>query len=146
FTRFVTAARLRPRQKVVRETSELCELSGIPPDELEPHLLNWADAGWLEYRGSARGLRVEPLPVPDLGERIQEILRAMERVDEGRLSRRDEYVRSTSCRHRFLSDYFGVAGGAAPGHPPNSVRSEGCGECDNCGRRSGWRPSALVNG
>lgn len=146
FARFVAAAHLRQRQKVVRDTSELCELTGIPPDELEPQLLSWVDAGWLEYRGSARGLRVELLLVPDLAERVQEILRAMERVDDARLNHLDEYVRTATCRHRFLSDYFAVPAGAASENGSGFGRQEGCGGCDNCGRRSGWRLSALTRG
>ena len=136
FARFVASARLRLRQRVTRDTSEVCELTAIPPDAIESSLLDWAEAGWLEYRGSARGLRLEPLTVPDLEARVRAILRAMEALDESRLSRLDEYVRTRTCRHRFLSGYFGHPRLLPPAEPP-SLQTPGapwarCGECDNC--------------
>jgi ATP-dependent DNA helicase RecQ len=141
FARFVGAARLRPWQRMSRDTGELCDLTGIPADEIEPCLLEWAEAGWLEYRGSARGLRLEPLAVPDLGARVQEILRAMEDVDDARLASLEQYVRAASCRHQFLSDYFGH-----PRHSPfetsMSAESQNCGQCDNCDRSPGRLPPA----
>jgi ATP-dependent DNA helicase RecQ len=132
FAHFVTAARLRPRQRVTRDTSELCELTGSAPDAIEPRLLDWAEAGWLDYRGSARGLRLEPLRVPDLEARIREILRAMEALDEARLARLDEYVRTRKCRHRFLSEYFGHPQVLPGAECFSVVQRDRCGECDNC--------------
>jgi hypothetical protein len=137
FARFVAAARLRLLQRVTRDTAELCELTGIAPDAIEPNLLVWVEAGWLDYRGSARGLRLEPLTVPDLEARIRKILRAMESLDEVRLTRLDAYVRTRMCRHRFLSEYFGHPQLLLPAEPVSVRPLDRCGECDNCRRGAG---------
>jgi RecQ family ATP-dependent DNA helicase len=120
FAQFVDRARLRLRQRVTQDTDELCAKTGLAPDEIEARLLDWVEAGWLEYRGSARGLRLEVLAVPDVEIQVQKLLREMEEGDEARLARLDEYVRTQQCRHQFLSGYFG--------HP----LQQGCGVCDNC--------------
>jgi RecQ family ATP-dependent DNA helicase len=131
FGAFIAAARLRLRQRVTRDTEELCAMTGIAPDAIEPCLLDWAERGWLEYRGSARGLRLEPLPVPDLEARVGDLLGAMEMIDEKRLLRLSDYVRTSTCRHRFLSEYFGHLL-FFPGGLGSSGRLGRCGECDNC--------------
>jgi RecQ family ATP-dependent DNA helicase len=128
FAGFVSDARLRLRQRVTRDTAELSLLTGIAPEALESRLLEWAEIGWLEYRGSARGLRLERLETPDLPARLRELLQTIEAVDEARLERLDAYVRTSGCRHAFLAAYFGqpwLPGGAAAPNP-------GCGACDNC--------------
>jgi ATP-dependent DNA helicase RecQ len=126
FQRFTADARLRPRQRVSRELGDVCALTGISPETIEPRLLGWVDAGWLEYRGAARGLRLELTGVPDLAARVRELLQRMEGIDEARLDRLDEYVQATGCRHEFLSCYFGHRLSPAAG-------GGGCSTCDNCG-------------
>jgi ATP-dependent DNA helicase RecQ len=128
FQRFMADARLRPRQRVTRDLGDVCALTGISPEAIEPRLLRWVDEGWLEYRGSARGLRLELSGVSDPGARVRELLQRLEGIDEARLGRLDEYVQSTGCRHEFLSHYFGHR------LPPTATPRRGCGTCDNCCR------------
>jgi hypothetical protein len=123
---------------VTRDTGELCAWTGILPEAIEPHLLTWVEAGWIEYRGAARGLRLEPLPVPDLSARVRELLQRMEAIDEARLMRLDEYVQASACRHAFLSTYFGQ-----PLHDSAALSQKRCGACDNCcSRLEGVHPTA----
>jgi ATP-dependent DNA helicase RecQ len=62
------------------------------------------------------------------GEEPDELGPEKERRDLARLGKVVEYVRSPTCRRRFLHDYFGLA-------PPAAAN---CGACDVCVDREGW--------
>ena len=55
----IERARLRPRQRLTLAPAEWCARLGVTAEALEPTLLQAADSGWLEYRGSGRAMRLE---------------------------------------------------------------------------------------
>jgi ATP-dependent DNA helicase RecQ len=121
FERFLEAARLRPGQRIARDTRELSEQAGIPLDRIEAQLLAWRDARWLEYRGTGRDmfLTLPKLP-PDSAHRVRFILANHKTGQMKRIDTMMSYAACLACRHGFISAYFGDA---LVSH---------CTTCDNC--------------
>ncbi|PDW00809.1 recombinase RecQ [Candidatus Viridilinea mediisalina] len=86
----------------------LAERTGMPAAEIESHLLQWQDSGYLRLRGGPRLPLVELLPAPDdVAKRIDQLLRDYRERQEQRIEAMANYARSADCRHRSLAAHFG---------------------------------------
>jgi ATP-dependent DNA helicase RecQ len=121
FARFVTAARLRSGQTVPRDLFSLAQEAEMDPHTIEEQLLGWAEAGWLRYRGTGRDMLLTlPDPPPYSQDRVAALLADYHAGQEARIAEIMTYAEITSCRHGYISAYFG-------GRP-----IERCQSCDNC--------------
>jgi ATP-dependent DNA helicase RecQ len=118
---FVQAARLRPGEPIARDLMAVARDASRDLRTLEASLLAWADAGWLDYRGSGRDmlLSLPPAP-PDSRERVSALLADYVSGQDGRIGEIMGYAAIRLCRHGYISAYFG-------GRP-----IERCNSCDNC--------------
>ncbi len=118
---FCQAARLRAGQWQTLDVAEAAQRAGMALDGVEMQLLEWADAGWLDYRPSGRDLLLELLPAPpDAAARIAALLERYETVQAQRVDEIAAYARTPRCRHGHINAYLG---GRA---------IERCTVCDNC--------------
>jgi ATP-dependent DNA helicase RecQ len=121
FARFVGAARLRPGQTVPRDLFALAQAAEMDAHTIETQILNWARDGWLQYRGSGRDMLLAlPDPPSDSQERVLALLADYYAGQEARIAEITTYAKITSCRHGYISAYFG------------SRPIERCQSCDNC--------------
>lgn len=121
FTQFIKDAQLRVNQKLSLDTMELCERSNVRPDRIEEKLLEWAEVGWLYYRGSSRVMLLERLPAPrDAKSRLEELIDKHARAQELRSFSVFDYVETRRCRHDLIAAHFG------------ETLSVECDSCDNC--------------
>ncbi|MBN1660842.1 MAG: RecQ family ATP-dependent DNA helicase [Anaerolineae bacterium] len=128
--RFAEVAHLRPGQSLSRDLIALAadaatdeELSAwLDPRHVEYHLLDWARAGWIEYRGLGRDMLLALPPAPsDSRERVAALLADYRAGQDARLAEIKTYAHTPACRHGHISAYFG------------GRRIEQCAACDNCG-------------
>ncbi len=121
FEAFCQAARRRPGQPLHLDLAEVARRAGLSLYHVERQVLEWADAGWLNYGPAARDLLLDLLPPPpDAAERIAELLERHETVQVQRVDEISAYAKTARCRHGYLNAYLG---GRA---------IERCGACDNC--------------
>jgi ATP-dependent DNA helicase RecQ len=121
FLSFVEAACLRPGQSIARDTCALSQQAGIGLDALEAQLLAWRDAGWIQYRGTGRDMLLSlPEPPADSAQRVSAMLADYSAGQQGRIADIISYATTRTCRHGFISAYFGEA------------PIEQCAACDNC--------------
>jgi ATP-dependent DNA helicase RecQ len=93
----------------------------MDPRGLEGQLLDWAEVGWLRYRGTGRDMLLAvPDPPPDAQKRVDALLADYDAGQVARISEIMAYATTKSCRHGYISRYFG-------GRPIEQCRS-----CDNC--------------
>jgi ATP-dependent DNA helicase RecQ len=93
----------------------------MDPRTIEGRLLDWAEAGWLRYRGTGRDMLLTvPDPPPDSQERVAALLADYYAGQEARITEIMTYAKTTGCRHGYISSYFGG----------RSI--ERCQSCDNC--------------
>jgi len=118
---FCQAARLRPDQPLTVDLADVASRAGLPLDGVEPLLLEWSDAGWVDYRPAGRDMLLELLPPSkDASERISTLLERYETVQLQRVDEVVAYVRTRRCRHGHLNAYLG------------GRVIERCTACDNC--------------
>jgi ATP-dependent DNA helicase RecQ len=118
---FCQAARLRPGQPLTLDLVDVAQRAGLPLDDIERRMLDWADAGWLSYRPAGRDLMLEMLPPPpDAAERIATLLERYETIQAQRVDEIAAYARTVRCRHGHLNAYLG------------GRTIERCTACDNC--------------
>jgi ATP-dependent DNA helicase RecQ len=138
FVRFAEAARLAPGQIVSRSLWALGRETALDVRSIEARVLAWADAGWLEYRGTGRDMLLAlPTPPADSRQRMAAMLADYRSGQEGRIGEIMAYARTERCRHAYVGTYFG-GGPAGP-----------CQSCDNCLRPKGMqapRPSPAEKG
>jgi ATP-dependent DNA helicase RecQ len=138
--RFAAIARLRRGQTVPRNLVALAAEAGddpalaslLDPRHIERRLLDWSDAGWLEYRGTGRDMLVAIPPSPaGARQRVAAMLADYHAGQQARVGEIRSYAHTTDCRHGYISAYFG------------GRRIERCESCDNCSRAgSAPRPAA----
>jgi ATP-dependent DNA helicase RecQ len=118
---FCRAARLRPEQPLRLDLADVARRADLPLDGIERYVLEWADAGWLNYRPAGRDLLLELLPPPtDAAERIGTLLEQYETVQVQRVDEIMAYAQTRRCRHGHINAYLG------------GRMIEQCGACDNC--------------
>ncbi len=118
---FVSAARLRPGQPLQLNLMSAARASGLDPTGIEFQLLDWAEAGRLEYHGSGRELLLELLPPPaDAAARVETLIDRYATIQVQRVDEIAAYAATSHCRHGHISAYLG-------GRP-----MESCDACDNC--------------
>jgi ATP-dependent DNA helicase RecQ len=118
---FCQAARLRPGQPLTLDLVDVARQAGLPLDNIERWVLDWADAGWLDYRPAGRDLLLELLPPPpDAAERIATLLERYDTIQAQRVDEITAYAQSHRCRHGHLNAYLG------------GRTIERCTACDNC--------------
>ncbi|HNT75231.1 MAG TPA: RecQ family ATP-dependent DNA helicase [Anaerolineae bacterium] len=121
FVAFVDAARLKPRQPLTVNLVEIARQLSLAPDDLEPRLLAWADAGLLAYHPTGRDLSLTLLPPPaDAAERVAALLERYTAIQEQRVDEIASYAQTARCRHGYLNAYLG------------GRTIERCTACDNC--------------
>jgi ATP-dependent DNA helicase RecQ len=120
-TAFTDVARLRPDQPLSLDLAAVAGEAGLPLQDIEQRLLEWADAGWLDYRPAGRNLLLELLPPPqDAAERIVALLDRHDAIQVQRVDEIAAYALTGRCRHEHLSAYLG------------GQTVEHCAACDNC--------------
>jgi ATP-dependent DNA helicase RecQ len=130
---FVSAARLRPGQLLQIDLMSVARASGLDPTGIEFQLLDWAEAGRLEYHGSGRELLLELLPPPaDAAGRVQTLIDRYATIQIQRVDEIAAYAATNRCRHGHISAYLG-------GRP-----MENCDACDNCRPDSSPAGSSLT--
>lgn len=118
---FCQTTRLRPGQSLTLDLADAARRAGLPLESIERRLLEWADAGWLNYRSSGRDWLLELLPPPDdAAERVATMLERYETVQAQRVDEIAAYAQTDRCRHGHLNAYLG---GRVIEH---------CDACDNC--------------
>lgn len=118
---FCHAARLRPGQPLTLDLVDVARQAGLPLDNIERRVLDWADAGWLDYRPAGRDLLLELLPPPpDAAERIATLLERYETIQAQRVDEITAYAQTRRCRHGHINAYLG------------GRVIERCSACDNC--------------
>ena len=118
---FCQAARLRPGQPLTLDLADVALRAGLPLDDVERRMLEWADAGWLNYRPASRDLLLELLPPPqDAAERIATLLERYETIQVQRVDEIAAYAQTDRCRHGYINAYLG------------GRTIERCTACDNC--------------
>jgi len=120
FVAFCQAAR-KPGQSLQLDLSAVARDLSLAPDELEPRLLAWADAGWLTYLPAGRDLCLTLLPPPaDAAERVAALLERYATIQAQRVDEISAYAQTGRCRHGYLNAYLG------------GRTIERCAACDNC--------------
>lgn len=120
FVAFCQAAR-KPGQSLALDLSAVARDLGLAPDELEPRLLAWADAGWLTYLPAGRDFCLTLLPPPaDAAERVAALLERYATIQAQRVDEIAAYAQTGRCRHGYLNAYLG------------GRTIERCTACDNC--------------
>ena len=118
---FCQAARLRPGQSLTLDLADVARRAGLSLDGVERQVLEWADAGWLNYYPAGRDLLLELLPPPDdAAERVETLLERYETIQAQRVDEIAAYAQTTRCRHGYLNAYLG------------GRTIERCAACDNC--------------
>jgi len=118
---FCQAARLRPGQSLTLDLAAIARKAGLPLENIERHVLEWHDMGWLDYRPAGRDLLLEILPKPqDSGERIAALLDRYDAIQSQRVDEITAYAQTHRCRHGHLNAYLG------------GRNIERCSACDNC--------------
>ncbi len=118
---FCRAARLQLRQPVARDLLEVAQEAGLDVRDVERRVLTWAEAGFLDYRASARDALLEILPAPkDARQRMRILLDQYEQIQGQRVAEIVAYANTKRCRHGHISAYLG-------GRMITECRS-----CDNC--------------
>jgi ATP-dependent DNA helicase RecQ len=118
---FVSAARLRPGQRLGLNLIEVARRSEIDPVTMEESVLAWAAAGWLDYRPSGRDMVLELLPVrEDATGQVEALLDRYAAIQAQRIDEIATYAATRGCRHSHISAY--LSGQPLPG----------CRSCDNC--------------
>jgi ATP-dependent DNA helicase RecQ len=121
FTEFVANARLRPGQQMPFNTMELCERSGVNPQDIEEKLLSWRDDGYIYYHGSGRVMLLERLPASkDARKLLEDLIERHARIQEARIDKAVHYAESRYCKHGIIAHHF------------SDPAIENCVSCDNC--------------
>ncbi|HYO50939.1 MAG TPA: ATP-dependent DNA helicase RecQ [Chloroflexia bacterium] len=121
FMRFINAATLTPNQPTRREVAHLCSVLATTPTQLEGLLLDWAEQGWIEYKGERRDPVVERLQPPgDMAATINSMLEQNDSIQQRQIAQVMDYADAERCRHQMLAAHLGE-------------KIEECGaSCDNC--------------
>ena len=118
---FCQAARLRSGQWLTLDLANVARQADLSLDEIERRLLEWADAGYLNYCPAGRDLLLELLPPPpDSAERVATLLERYETVHAQRVDEIAAYAQTGRCRHGYINAYLG------------GRTIERCEACDNC--------------
>jgi ATP-dependent DNA helicase RecQ len=121
FAAFIDRAHLPPHQNVTRRLLDWVAAAQLPVEQLEPQLLTWQQAGWLDYDASGRDLLIRLTTPPAGTPSVDSLLDQFATIQQQRVTEIVDYARTKYCRHGYLADYLGGA-----------ARQE-CGVCDNCG-------------
>jgi len=122
---FCRAAFLKPGQTRALDLCTVARDLALTPDELEPRLLAWADAGWLTYAPTGRDLSLTlRQPPADAPERVAALLERHATLQTQRVDEIVAYAQTEGCRHGYLNAYLGGRATAR------------CDVCDNCGIRA----------
>jgi len=121
FAAFCQAARLRQEQSLTLDLAGVARRAELPLDDVERHVLDWEDKGWLTYCPAGRDLLLELLPPPlDAAARIETLLERYATVQVQRVDEIAAYARTLRCRHGHINAYLG------------GRTIERCDTCDNC--------------
>jgi ATP-dependent DNA helicase RecQ len=121
FKSFCLAAHLRPGQALNLDLMSLARQIGIPPTRMERQVLEWTDAGWIDYHSSGHDLLVEVLPPPqDATERVSTLLERYDTIAAQRVDEMAAYAQTRRCRHGHINAYLGG----------RTIKR--CKACDNC--------------
>jgi ATP-dependent DNA helicase RecQ len=118
---FCRTARLRPEQWLTICPVAVAREAGLSPGGIERDMLDWQDAGWIDYRPAGRDLLLRVLPPPpDAAARVADLLERHAAVQAQRVDEMAAYAGTSRCRHGYLNAYLG------------GRVIERCEACDNC--------------
>lgn len=122
FRQFAAAVGLNGRA-ITYPAAKAAQALGTTIEALEAELLDWQEAGWIRFRGGARGMNISVRTgLQDLPKDVAAVLKRVEEMDGLRLAQLAAFLETRECRQGFVSRYFGAE---------EAVR---CGICDNCSR------------
>jgi ATP-dependent DNA helicase RecQ len=125
--RLFKGLQLGPEQSATFALSDIARFMRWRLEETEVRLLEWQDRGLFALRFARRAMHIEMPPEPeDLYQRLDALLAQSEAVALRRIDDMIGYATTESCRHGYISAYFGS---------PPRMR---CSVCDNC---TGVRPA-----
>jgi ATP-dependent DNA helicase RecQ len=118
---FSQAAHLRPGQSLDLDLLAVARQADQPLDTIEQSVLEWADAGWLNYYASGRDMLIELPPAPsDAAQRVAALVERHATIQVQQVDEMVGYARARRCRHGHINAYLG-------GQPIDR-----CATCDNC--------------
>jgi hypothetical protein len=95
----------------------------LSPTELDERLLEWSEAGFLNYEPARRQLYLELKEAGDnVRGRLEELLARRQTEAEHRLDQLEDYFKASVCRQALLARHFG------------EKLTQACGICDNCAK------------
>jgi ATP-dependent DNA helicase RecQ len=104
----------------------------LSPAELDERLLEWSDAGFLNYEPARRQLYLELKEAGDnVRGRLEELLARRQTEAEHRLDQLEHYFKAPVCRQVLLARHFG------------EKLTQACGFCDNCAKANGGKYSKM---
>jgi ATP-dependent DNA helicase RecQ len=126
YVRLLRGLNLRPGLSGSFKLTDLAGYMGWPLDQSEAILLDWQNAGWLQFKGERRAMCIElPAPPPDARQRLERLMTQSSALAQRRIDEVIGYATAETCRHGYISAHFGS--------PPRTR----CTVCDNC---TGIRP------
>lgn len=118
---FAKAIELPPEQTRVFPFLELVRLSQVPAPELEPRLLAWQSAGYVQYQSTGRNMLLTLASSPtQVAQKVDSLLDRYATIQSQRVTEIADYARTRYCRHGHLANYLG------------GVARTNCGLCDIC--------------
>jgi len=118
---FCEAAHLERGRPLRVDLVQAATALGIAPQEMEDHLLAWADDGYVRCRFSGRDMLVtRTAPPGDVAARIDQWLDRFESLQVQRIAEIVGYARTRRCRHGHINAYLGG----------RTITQ--CEACDNC--------------
>ncbi len=95
-------------QRTRRDMTTLAGTFGIDPTEMEVHLLDWAQRGWIIYRSERRDPVIERLSAPkDTSDVINSLLQQQDTAQQRQISQMLDYASADKCRHQMLAAHLG---------------------------------------
>jgi ATP-dependent DNA helicase RecQ len=137
FAAFCRAACLRPAQWLTVNLCDIARQAALSPMTIERDLLQWEEAGWINYRPSGRDMLLGLRPPPsDAADRVADLLERHETVQSQRVDEIAAYAKTTHCRHGHLNAYLGGRVIERCEGADGRADFQSDARCDNCLRRS----------
>jgi len=118
---FVKETQLPPQQARTYSFLDLAAMAQVAPPELEPRLLAWQSAGYVQYQSTGRNMLLTLAPsTTQVAQKVDRLLDRYATIQIQRVTEIADYAKTRYCRHGHLANYLG------------GVSRTNCGVCDLC--------------